>query len=908
MGLIGRGVEQGSIAALISDAKASRSGVLALVGDPGMGKSALLDHAVLLADGMNVLRARGVQSEAQIPFAGLSELLRPALRHLDRLPDAQAAALQGALALVPARTEHRFAVGAATLTLLAAYAEDLPVLVVLDDVHWLDGSSANALSFAFRRLLVDPVAVLLSVRSGEQSLLDGSDLPYVRLDGLELDAAATLITDTAGPVPDDLTHRLHRHTGGNPLALIQAAQEIDRFRQGDPIELPLPIVTRVSEVYAARSRALTERCRQILLLAAASDTGDLGTIARAAASSNLAVGDLEEAENDNLIHLQPGRVEFTHPLARSAIYADASPQARRHAHRALAAALPDADADRRAWHLAQASIGPDDTACSALEQSATRSRDRNAYDVASRTFERAAGLAPDEGRRERLLVDAAESAWASGDGLRTKDLLERADLRSGATELGIAVEHLRGLVATRLGPASDAISILLTGAQRARPERAILMLADAVNAAFFAADPHSMRAAADQLTRIDTSGLPGRTQFFALMARGMALTFALDSAEGAPLLREAVGIALRDAGGAIDDPVWLTWAAMGVLWLRESSADRALIHRATDVARSRTSLGLLPFLLGHIAIEDATSNRWAEAEATFHEALHLADETGQRILRSFALSRLAWLEARLGKEELCTQHAAEAIRLADELDVKLSKLWALAALGDLFTVTGRTQEAIQQLHQHRALLRGITDVDQSPAPELVELHLRQSDLDAAASLAGEYQVQAEAKGQPWALARAARCRGLLAEDDRIDEAFTEALRIHSRTPDVFETARTLLAYGSRLRRARRRIRAREQLEASIGIFDELGAAPWASIARSELAATGATARRRNESTRNQLTPQELQIALLLAGNHTTKQAAAALFLSPKTVEYHLRSVYRKLGCNTREELAKRLLP
>lgn len=906
MGLIGREDEQRSIATLISDARGARSGVLAVVGDPGVGKSALLNHAVELADGMNVLRAHGVQSEAQIPFAGLSELLRPALRHLDRLPEAQAAALQGALALIPARSEDRFAVGAAALSLLAAYAEDLPVLVVLDDAHWLDGSSAGALSFAFRRLLADPVAVLLGVRGGEPSLLDGSDLPCMHLDGLDFDAAATLIANTAGPVTDELAQRLHRHTGGNPLALIEAAREIEHFRDEGPIELPLPIATRVSEVYASRWRALSDPCRQILLLAAASDTGDLPTIARAAtATSHLDT--LEEAENHKLVELHPGHIEFVHPLARSAIYADASPQERRHAHRALAAALPDTDVDRRAWHLAQAAIGPDDAACSALEQSAIRSRDRNAYDVASRTFERAAQLAPEEPRRARLLLQAAESAWASGDGLRTKDLLQRAEAHSDGPELSSDIEHLRGRVATRLGPVSDAIPILLTGAKLASPEHAILMLADAVNAAFFAADPDSMRAAAEELTRVDTSGLSDRTQFFALMAHGMALTFAWGSDNGAALLRSAIAIALRDAR-SMDDPVWLTWAAMGVLWLRESSTDRALIQQATDVARSRTSLGVLPFLLGHIAIEDATSNRWAEAEATFHEAIHLAEETGQQTLHSFALSRLAWLEGRQGKKELCLRHAAEAIRLADELDIKLSKLWALAALGDLFLATGRTEEATQHLQQHLDLLHGITDVDQSPAPELVELHLRQGDVTAASSFAAEYQQRAETKGQPWALARAARCRGLLAADDHIDEPFTEALAIHKKTPDIFETARTHLAYGSRLRRARQRVRAREQLEAAIDIFDDLGAVPWGSMSRSELAATGVTARKRDESTRNQLTPQELQIALLLADNHTTKQTAAALFLSPKTVEYHLRNVYRKLGCNTREELAKKLLP
>jgi DNA-binding CsgD family transcriptional regulator len=245
------------------------------------------------------------------------------------------------------------------------------------------------------------------------------------------------------------------------------------------------------------------------------------------------------------------------------------------------------------------------------------------------------------------------------------------------------------------------------------------------------------------------------------------------------------------------------------------------------------------------------------------------------------------------------------MRLADELNLKLCRIHALAGLGDLHLAHGRPVEAISSLEEQRFLLEvaGIADVDLSPAPELVELHLRQGDVTTAARLAAAYQDQARDKGQPWALARAARCRGLLAPDDEIDEAFTEALDAHGRTPDIFETARTHLAYGSRLRRSRQRIRARQELQAAIDIFDVLDANPWSAMARHELAATGERARQRNESTRNQLTPQELQIALLLAAQHTTKQAAAALFVSPKTVEYHLRNVYRKLGCNTRKELA-----
>lgn len=261
----------------------------------------------------------------------------------------------------------------------------------------------------------------------------------------------------------------------------------------------------------------------------------------------------------------------------------------------------------------------------------------------------------------------------------------------------------------------------------------------------------------------------------------------------------------------------------------------------------------------------------------------LTGETHQRTDRAAALARLAWLEAREGKEEACTGHAGDALRLADELGLTLCRLWALSALGDLHFAHGQAAEAITILEQQLALLEeaAVTDVDLSPAPELVELHLRQGEAEAASALAAEYQRQAEAKGQPWALARAARCRALLADPGDIDAPLREALAAHARTLDFFETARTRLAYGSRLRRARQRVLAREQLQAAIDVFDTLGATPWSATARGELAATGAVGRARDDSTRYQLTPQELQIALLLAAGHTTKQAAAALFLSPR---------------------------
>jgi DNA-binding CsgD family transcriptional regulator len=907
--LFGRDKEQRTISQLVDRARAGHSGVLAIVGEAGMGKSVLLEYAVQQALGMRVLRARGIQSEARIPFGGLFELLRPALGCLGQIPPPQALALESALAIGAPRGEDRFAVGAATLSLLAAYAETAPLLVVVDDAHWVDGSTSDALLFAFRRLIADPIAVVVSVRGEEPSFLDGADLLQVRLQGLDRAAAANLLaTATTAPVSDDLVGRLHRQTGGNPLALVEASVEIDHFRRGAPLEVPLPLVTSVSNVYSSRTRSLPPAALRILVLAAASDTGDLSILARAAAALGLDVADLGSAENTGLVGTGNGQLYFRHPLVRSAVYNDAAPGDRRAAHRALADALPDAEGDRRAWHLALSVLGPDDAACSALEQAGERARERSAYDVASRAFERAAQIAPEDTRRGRLLYAAADSAWLGGLAERAQELVNAAAAAGTPTvDLAAHIGHLTGHMAARLGRVSEGQKILVESAERAAdvdPELAVVILAEVVVSAFYVGDLAALRDAGARIAEIAPASGSLRCRFFASMARGMALTMTGEAENGAPLLRYGVSL-VEQSDELADDPALLAWAAVGPLFLREARGGRALIGRALDLARARTAMGVLPYLLGYIATDQATTDRWPEAEAGFYELIELARESHQMTYLAVALSRLAWLEARQGQASQSRAHAAEALELAGRLGLRLCEIWATAALGDLALGLGQPGEAIACFRRQEAKLRewGIADVDLSPVPELVELHLRVGQSELAGEMAMVFQRQAAAKGQPWALARAARCRGLLAPPDQMDMEFGRALELHSETLDMFETARTQLAFGVRLRRCRQRARSREELRAAIQQFDFLGAVPWSRMARTELAATGETAREPGPAKRDQLTPQELQIALLLAAGRTTREAAASLFISPKTVEYHLRSVYRKLGIGSRDELA-----
>ena len=916
--LLGRARERREIGHALTRARSGGSATLALAGEPGIGKTALLDYAVQQAAGMRLLQARGIESEAQIPFGSLLELIRPALPLLATIPEPQAAAMESALALRPGTGQERFAVGAATLSLLAAYAEDAPVAVVIDDAHWLDGSSAQALLFAFRRLVADPIAVLIAVREGEPSLLDGADLPTLRIGGLTSDEAATLIRGLApggltprGLAPRGLApeaaSRLYGATGGNPLALLELAPDAYDLALA-PEGAPVLVSTTITHAFLRRAGTLDEATRHALVLAASSDTGDMPALGRAAAQLGVDLSALAAAEGAGLVTFEAGRVKFRHPLARSAIYADAPASQRRDAHRALAAALPDRDVDRRAWHLAAAATGPDEPASAALEQAGARGRDRSAYATAAAAYERAGRLAADPGRRARLLREAAEAAWIAGLADRAVALLDEArPLTTDPAEL-VEIAGLAGHIAARRGPVMRGHAILTAAAEHADPERAVTMLAEAANACFYAGNPAEMLVVAERARTALPAGASVRARFMAAMAIGMARILGGDAAAGAEALRQATGLA-ESSAGLREDLRLIPWLAVGPLFLREAGAGRSLLEPVLRTARARTAVGALPFVLNLIARDQATTDRWAIAEATYQEAIDLARESGQQTELTFGLAGLAWLQARRGREQECRGCAAEALRLSAELGMGLHEIWATAALGELELGLGEADAAAGHFERLQRLLAdlGITDVDLSPDADLVDAYLRLGRHDAAQRVAARFVPAAGAKGQPWSLARAFRCQGLLADSERgFAEAFGRAMVQHALTPDSFEAARTRLAYGERLRRARNRVLAREQLRAAAEVFERLDARPWADRAHAELAATGETRRPRDPSSLDGLTPQELQIAVLLTGGRTTREAAAALFLSPKTVEYHLRHVYQKLGIHSRDELARLL--
>lgn len=902
--LVGREHERQVIRSLAAAARVGEGATLLVVGEAGIGKTALLRDVQrgVADDGMRVLTAAGVEAEREVPFGGLLQLLRPVLDHLDALPPPQAEALGAALALRPGSAGERFAVGAAVLGLLSRVAEDGALALVVDDAHLLDPPTAQALTFAARRLGADPVLVLLSARD-EESVVTSAGLPTLVLRGLADDAADALLVGRRLSATG--RSRLLASTGGNPLALLELPA--DAVLDALPDGAPIPVPASLARAFTVRADALSAAARTALLVASAAG-GDLATTARACAELGVSADDLDEAVAAGLVAVDGGRVAFRHDLVRSAVWAEASPADRREVHRALASSVAPGDLDRRAWHLGEATSAPDEDVATVIDSAASAARSRGAHAVAAAGFSRAAGLTPDADRRARRLVAAAESAWRAGQPDAALELLAATVPLPRPPDLRIRAAALEGAVTARTGSIERARDVLIaagTAVADLDPDTGVPLLADGVLAAGYAGDTVTAAQTAGRIELLLPRVRTARARCVGALAVGVAEV--LVGRGGPERLHDAMTLAAGDPA-LLADPQLAPWLVMGPLYLRESGAGRAVIPTVVAHLRRRADIGGLPILLFYVARDQATTDRWTDAVAAYTEGIGLAREAGHATDLAACLAGLAWLEARRGDAEACRAHAAEALELATVHHLGFFQPWATAALGELALGAGRAEEALEAYTRLDEVLRRLRfeDVDVSPAPEMVDALVRLDRRDEAASIASELTQRAEAKGQPWSRARAARARGLTCDDGSLDAHFGVALEEHARTPDAFETARTQLAYGSRLRRARRRTDARPHLRAALTTFDTLGAAPWAEQAAAELRATGATAHRRDVTGLDHLTPQELQVARTLAAGRTTREAAAALFLSPKTIEYHLRNVYVKLGVRSRGELAAAL--
>jgi DNA-binding CsgD family transcriptional regulator len=646
----------------------------------------------------------------------------------------------------------------------------------------------------------------------------------------------------------------------------------------------------------------------MLALAAAEESGQLATIVAAAEAAGLDPDDLHAGERAGLAAIAGGVLAWRHPLARSAAYRAIAPDRRRALHAALAGVLGHrSQLDRRAWHLAAAALGPDDRAATALDGAARRARARSAHASAAAAAGRAAALSASPDERARRLYDAAEAAWLGGHATRALQSIEEALALAPEPGLRAELDHLRGQATIRAGELMQGHEILVAGAQaieRVDPAKAVVMLAEAAEACIYAARPRRMLEVSRRAWELLPAGAGERERFFANLALGTASLYNGVGEDGAVRIREALAI-LEASETLSREPRSLSAAALGPLWLRDSGDERALIERGVASARARGALGTLPLALALVARDAATSDRPALATALFEEAAGLARETRQEMPLCAALTWLAGVDARQGREAECRAHAEEAMALAARRGLAFLELWALEALGELELGLGNAAAARERLERRQRLLEelDLEDPDLSPVPDLIEIAVRAGEPPPSAEPLAR---RAAAKGQPWALARHARAVALLAPRDDLDAAFARALELHAQTHDRFETARTRLCYGERLRRNGQRIRARAELRRALDAFEALGAEPWAERARAELQASGEVARRRDPSTLDDLTPQELQIGMLLAGGATTREVATQLFLSPKTVEYHLRNAYRKLGIHSRDELAASL--
>jgi DNA-binding CsgD family transcriptional regulator len=909
---LGRDAEQARIDALLEHARSGVSGTLIVSGEPGIGKSSLLSYAADNALDMTMLSATGVKAESELAFSGLAELLHPILDLIDEIPKPQAVALASALALGPAVMSDPFAVSAATLSLIAAAAERRPLLAALDDVHWLDAASRDALVFAARRLHADRVAFIFVIREGEKTDLQFADFPRMTLQGISFETCRELLALGAGaPVAARVAQRIWEETEGNPLAILETPRLLTaaQLLGTEPLPELLPAGPGIQMSFERRLAPLPKRTRMALLVAAAS-SGSIKEMTRACASSQIALADLDSAEAAGLISNDGLRIQFRHPLMRAAVYQAATPADRRAAHRALAStADAGGSTNERAWHLAAAAQGEDEEVAAALEAAANDARRRSGPAAAWRAFERAARLTPDPERRAHRLHEAGSDAYVAGQSERSRALLEEAYVLAREVSLRADIEHTRGRIEMWTRSPAAARKVLLAAAERIEvhdPAKATLMLVDATTTITQEIDPDE--GMVQQGLRVSRRAyelgcrVGGITQAAAEGAYGKALVISGQNADGHRLLLRSL-----EAIDARESPwlaIQLIQYAHVFLYFEEFDRMRNPLERLIAEARESSAPGALPYALGHMSELDFRTGRWSAAHTEAAEAVELATELGHRFSLIYALACLSWIEAARGLEVDCKAHLARLWDVSeharDAVGGYVARISGLLELG-----MGRNEEAVKRLLPVVQALTRLGLVVPSlfqEGPDLIEAYVHTGQRSEAQAALIVLQEQAATAPGLWPRAAAARSRGLL-EDD-FQPAFEEAMALHARTDMPFERARTELCFGERLRRARRRAEARDQLHAALQTFERLGAGPWADRARNELRATGETVRR-DRSASDELTLQELHVALKVSEGATNREAAAALFLSPKTIEAHLSRIYSKLGIRSRTELAHR---
>jgi DNA-binding CsgD family transcriptional regulator len=896
--LAGRTAECARLDRLLADVQTGRSAVLVLRGEPGIGKTALLAYAAEHAQGCRVLRAIGAESEMELPYAALHQLCVPLLGGLELLPPPQRDALGTAFGLSSGARPDRFLLGLALLSLLSAAAEQQPIVCLIDDSQWLDKSSAQVLAFVARRLQAESVLLLFAERE-EGALDELAGLPDLRLEGLAgADARALLASVITGPLDERVRERIIAETRGNPLALLELPHGLSPAKLSGGFGLPdtIALTSRIELSFLQRLHSLPGDTQRLLVTAAAEPVGDPTLLWRAATELGIAIEAAAPAEADDLLVIG-ARVTFRHPLLRSAIYRAASLEDRRSAHRALAAATdPEVDPDRHAWHHAQAASAPDEAVAAELERSADRARVRGGLAAAAAFLERAVALTPDPSPRAARALAAAEVKLQAGAADSALELLIRAEAAPLDEFQRARAERLRAQIAFVQSRGSDAPLLLLSAARRLEPLDPALAretYLDALSAAFAVGDPDTRLEVARALGAAAPTQPPRAAQ---LLLTGWARLLSEGFPAGTDLLQRAL-IAFRSEPLSGDAEMRGLWYACGIarsLWDDESLD--LLSARHVQLARDAGALYALPTALEVQAEFKVHAGEFSAAAALLEEAAAISEATGSAYFDDASMLVAAWRD----KESRALERIEAAIREATRKSYNEAISLAEYASAVLCNGLGQYEAALaaaQRSCDHH-LLKGFGQV----LSELVEAAARSGEPERAAAALEQLSERTRLGRSDWALGIEARSRALLSEGEAAEDLYEEALERLGRTRVRTALARAHLLYGEWLRRESRRLDAREQLRTAHDMLSSMGAEAFAERAARELRATGENVRKRRADTRRQLTAQETQIARLAADGYSNPEIGAQLFLSPRTVEYHLHKVFTTLAITSRTEL------
>jgi DNA-binding CsgD family transcriptional regulator len=898
--LLDRLTERAALGQLLEAARAGRSGVLVVHGEAGVGKTALLEDAVESAAGLRVARVAGVESEMELAFAALQQLCAPMLDKLAGLPDPQRDALGVAFGLNAGAAPDRFLVGLAVLSLLSGAAEQQPLLCVIDDAQWLDRASAQALAFVARRLLADPVALVFATREPGEEF---RGLPELLVGGLgDGDAQELLSSVIRGPLDERVRDRIVAETRGNPLALLELPRGVPGVSSVSGVPGVPGLPGRIEESFRRRLEVLPAATRRLMLVAAAEPAGDPGLVWRAAERLGIGAEAVAPAADAGLLTIGE-RVTFRHPLVRSAVYRAASAADRRAAHQALAGATdPQADPDRRAWHRAQATLGPDEDVAAELERSASRAQARGGRAAAAAFLERAAALTLDTARRAERALAAAQATYQAGAFDAALGLLGTAEAGPPDQVRRARADLLRGQIAFSSSRGSDAPPLLLKAARQFEPldsQLARETYLDALVAAQFAgrlALGGGMREVAEAARAAPPP--PGPTRGSDLLLDGLALLICEGYPAGAPVLRQAVS-AFRGTDVSREEGLrWLWLASYAAVIVFDYDSWDVLSDRQVRLARDAGALIALPIAFNTRAGVHLFAGEFTEAASMVARAESVAEVTGSSIAPYGALA-LAVFRGREAQAAQLVQIATDDVRRRGEGGGLSFVDWAAAVLCNSL---GRYEEALAAAQRVG---------EDSPAMhftswalvELVEAAVRSAVPERAAGALQRLSGMARACGTDWALGAEARSRALVSDGVAAENLYREAISRFGRTRLRMDLARAHLVYGEWLRRQRRRRDARDQLASAYQIFESVGAAAFAQRARIELRASGGQAHERAVEMRDPLTAQEALIARLAGEGASNPEIAAQLFISPATVAYHLRKVFTKLGISSRSQLA-----